>query len=490
MVRLRWVGVLGTLLILFTAAGVQADEQLDDVVGDVADYWSPVIEDAEVGLPQVVYEDSLDEVTPAQMIAPQRQLRVAQNQRPPRAVSTASATGLASVPFMIGDTGSGTCLSIGGLSTFTIEHPTLTCSRLNVSENNSPLPFDRTYVSYRHFHNVTDVRVLTLFERSYDVDRVTIGHERTFWEGLGSVEVRLPLERRLTSNFSSVVNTLVDPAIIEPFRGGRQNEIGNVATILKMLLMEGSDYAVSGGLGITAPTAEDFTYGYFLNNTFDFEFDPNDPPALLREFEDFGLEIQNETVYLTPYLGWIYVPTPRFFHHGFLQVEVAANPSTVRARGGGQIDFVDDTDPNNPVFIPLLFAFTPTQGLETQLHAQTLMRLNLGCGYVFTENPQARCIKNVTGLLELHYTTTLQDAKLSTIPLDVEPPFFAGTFDEFFTFGNFMNRSDIVNVGVGLSANIGAQGRTLVTNGLVLPVTQGDQRAFDLEYNLQVQRNF
>ena len=53
-----------------------------------------------------------------------------------------------------------------------------------------------------------------------------------------------------------------------------------------------------------------------------------------------------------------------------------------------------------------------------------------------------------------------------------------------------MNRSDIVNVAVGLSANVGSQGRTLVTNGLVLPVTQGDQRAFDLEYNLSVQRNF
>ena len=66
------------------------------------------------------------------------------------------------------------------------------------------------------------------------------------------------------------------------------------------------------------------------------------------------------------------------------------------------------------------------QGRQSQLHAQTLMRLNLGCGYVFTENPQSSFIKNLTGLLECHYTTTLQDAKLSTIPLDVDPPSLDG----------------------------------------------------------------
>jgi hypothetical protein len=48
---------------------------------------------------------------------------------------------------MIGDTGSGTCLTIAGSNTFAIEHPTLTCSRLNVSESNTPIPIDRTYAS-------------------------------------------------------------------------------------------------------------------------------------------------------------------------------------------------------------------------------------------------------------------------------------------------------------------------------------------------------
>lgn len=488
--RLSTCSVLFVLLLTFPLASVQAEQASETIIDDVADYWSPAFEDAEIDQPVDISEGALEEVIPAQMIAPQRQFRVAQNQRNRRPAANTLSTRLASVPFMIGDTGTGTCLSIGGLSTFTIEHPTLTCSRLNISENNSPLPTDRTYVSYRHFKNVTNVKVLTLFERDYNVDRVTLGHERTFLDGMCSVEVRLPMERRLTSNFTSVVDTLVDPQIIEPFQGGRQNEIGNVSTIFKFLLTEDTDYAISAGLGITAPTAEDFTYGYSLNNTFDFILDPMDPPVLLREFENFGLMVNNETVYLAPFLAWIHQPTPRFFHQGFLQVEVAANPSTVRARGGGQIDFVDTTDPNNPVFIPLLFAFTPSQGRSTELHAQTLMRLNLGCGYVIADNPESDCIKDLTSLFELHYTTTLQDAKLSTIPLDASPPAFAGLFNEYFTLGNFLNQSYVVNVGLGLSANIGPGGRTLVTNGLVLPVTQGEKRAFDLEYNLLVQRNF
>ena len=47
------------------------------------------------------------------------------------------------------------------------------------------------------------------------------------------MEVRLPMERRLTSNFTSQVNTFVVPAVIDPFQGGRQNELGNVGTHLQ-----------------------------------------------------------------------------------------------------------------------------------------------------------------------------------------------------------------------------------------------------------------
>ena len=489
----RWAcGLLFASWLALPTGGLRAADEVESYVTDVSDYWSPVIEDAEQVDPELIASELLDgEVTPAQMLAPQRRPTAQVAQREPRTTTRRRSSGLSKVPFMIGDTGSGTCLSIGGLSTFSIEHPTLTCSRLNIAEANSPLPLDRTYVSYRHFHNVTGVRVLTLFDRDYNVDQYTLGSERTFCDGMCSVEMRLPIERRLTSNFGSIVNTLVDPAIVEPFQSGRQNELGNVAGILKVLMYEDCNLAVSAGMGVTVPTARDFTYGYFLNNTFEFDLiDPVGIPELYRELEDFGIEIQNETVYLAPFISWVSKPTSRFFHQGFIQVEVAANPSNVRARGSGQIDFVDTTDPNNPLFIPILSAFTPTTGLSTKLHAQTLLRVNLGCGYIIQDNPNAGFIKQLTGMAEVHYTGTLQDAKLSTIPLEVDPDFLAGTFDEFFTFGNFLNQTDIVNAVFGLSGNIGRDGRTVVTNGIAVPISDGEEKAFDLEYNLQVQRLF
>jgi hypothetical protein len=483
----EWIGVL-CLMLTNSGAADTIQEDVDFLISDEsgARATSDLTYEQPAGV-AVICDDNL---SPAQMLTPQRRLGLQTAQRPQRTQEQRRESGVASVPFMIGDTGSGTCLSIGGLSTFTIEHPTLTCSRLNVAENNSPLPTNRNYISYRHFQNVTDVRVLTLFERSYDVDSVTLGHERTFWDGLASVELRLPMERRLTSNFGSLVNTVAVPPIIDPFIGGRQNELGNLSMIFKGLLWETSDCAISTGLALTVPTAEDFTYNYSLTNIADVQVFPLPaPPTTLRETENFGIEIQNETVYLMPYLGWIYQPTSRFFHHGFFQVEAAANPSTVRARGLGVIDLVDLTDPMNPVFTPLLGAFTPSEGRQTELHAQTLMRINLGCGYVLSENSQSY-LKRLTGLLEMHYTATLQDAKLSTIPLDVDPPILNGLLDNFFTIGNFLNRTDIVNVVAGISANIGADGRTSITNGFALPVSSGEERAFDLEYNLQVQRTF
>lgn len=421
---------------------------------------------------------------------------------------------------MIGDTGAGTCLTIAGPSTFAIEHPTLTCSRLNVSENNTPVPTDRTFISYRHFKNVTDVRVLTAFQRDYNVDRFTIGTERTFLDGMGSLELRLPLERRITSNFgtfvSGGVDFLDDNDIIEPFNGERQNELGNVAAMLKMLMISNDKWNVSAGLGVTVPTARDFTYVYHFDALFyeDDIFAPFDgaPDTFRYDTEDFGIEITNETVFLSPYMAWLWQPKgpkSRFFHQGFCQIEIAANTSNATVTGSGSIELFDDitgfpVDVNDvPEGVNVSDSlvdifFFPTDGNNSsRIHAQTLLRLNLGCGYILTEN-QNSCLKRLTSLFELHYTQTLQDPNRSNIPLEVTDglgnpitltPELEEFFDNAFTIGNPLNSSSIVNAVAGLSANIG-DGNTVVTSGLIFPLSQGDDHAFDLEYNLQVQRMY
>lgn len=489
-------GVLCALVCCIVPAA-NAQEVDFSLFDESLELWSPYdlalsATPEEPGFAQIFEDEAFE---PAQMLAPQARQTPRMAQRPRRSAVTRRNQSLASVPFMIGDTGAGTCLTIGGPQTFAIEHPTLSCSRLNVSENNTALPTDRTFVSYRHFKNVTDVRLLTVFERNYNVDRYLLGTERTFFDGMMSLEMRLPLERRLTSNFGSNVSVQNPPFIVDPFIGGRQNELGNVSAMLKALLVERQTWALSAGLGVTVPTARDFTYGYHLDNVVSLEVFPGapNPDTLQFTIEDFGVTVSNDTVFLAPFLAWQWIPkkNDRFFHQGFFQIEVAANPSRAHVQGGGVSTFADLAS------VPILDLFfdLPPEGRGTDIFAQSLMRLNLGCGYVLMENPQASCIKRLTSLLELHYTQTIQDPNQTSVPLDVStfpvvpiPPEFTDFFAEAFTFGNERASTSIVNVATGLTANIGSEGRTIVTSGLILPVTQGGQRAFDLEYNLQVQR--
>ena len=189
----------GAIIALFVGSLVQSaksEDNLDAIVSDVTEYWSPVIEDSAVGVPAEVSVDfGSQTVEPAQMLAPQRSTSARTAQRSSRSNSRRNSSGLSNTPFMIGDTGAGTCFAFTGLLDAELSHPTLTCSRLNISENNSPLPTDRVYFSYRHFHNASNLRFYQ-FEESFDVNRFTLGGERTFCDGMMSVEMRLPLEQR------------------------------------------------------------------------------------------------------------------------------------------------------------------------------------------------------------------------------------------------------------------------------------------------------
>lgn len=168
--------LLGTLLLSICSTNVRAEEEpLEPFISDVAEYWSPMVSNSEVGQPTDISAGVLEEVIPVQMLAPQRRpsLRIAQNRRQRRSAAS-STSGLASVPFMIGDTGAGTCFAFTGLLDVELSHPTLTCNRLNISENNTPLPTDRLYFSYRHFENASNLRYFQ-FEENFNVDRYTLG---------------------------------------------------------------------------------------------------------------------------------------------------------------------------------------------------------------------------------------------------------------------------------------------------------------------------
>ena len=81
-------------------------------------------------------------------------------------------------------------------------------------------------------------------------------------------------------------------------------------------------------------------------------------------------------------------------------------------------------------------------------------------------------------MVEFHYTTTLQDA-------DVVAGDVAGTA---FQFGNFLNRVDVVNLTVGLQAEV--SGCTSLRIGGVFPLDDNPERPFDAEIHVSLDRRF
>ncbi len=470
----EWLSVI-VLFSLPLDSACAAGEHIDSLLSDPANYWSPGLVDP---VAEALHELPLIEdnnVEPVQMLAPQRRPGTQLAQRQQSSSDSTRESGLASVPFMIGDTGAGSCASFSGfLIDADLSHPTMACGRLNIAENNTPIPTDRLYLSYRHFQNATPVRVFQ-FERDYNIDRFTLGGEHTFNNGLWSMEMRLPLDNRMTSDFSTVDRALGD-GTFDIFDGTR-TEFGNVSMIFKALMVERSDYALSAGLGITLPTSQDFHYSAEI---VDFIFFPDFPDFTTTRSILVDVVASNETVYLNPFLSWVYQPTSRFFHQGFLQVEVAGNPSHVKVTGDGFNTFFDGINP--PVDT---ITVVPAPG-RAELIPQTLLRLNLGFGYILSQNPQADWINQLTALFEVHYTTTLNDASIKTIPEFTFDP-LGGVIVTDIIVGNRNNQVDIVNFVAGLSANMG---NWVVTNGVTAPVSQGTNRGFDFEYNLQLQRIF
>jgi hypothetical protein len=392
------------------------------------------------------------------------------------ATAAAAAGGIASVPYMIGDSGAGTCIGFSGILDADLMHPTLSCGRLNIAEANTPRVMDRFYYSFRHFENTSSISAFQ-FNQVLDVERHTLGWENSFWDRTGSLELRVPIDERMQSDIFSLLAPsfgVVDPLV--GANGGRQAELGNISAILKLAIMERPDFYWSGGVGVTLPTAQDVDYHLAVAGVVDYPSSPGLQANMNAAFESV---FANETIYIEPFTAWIYAPREsRWFTQGFLQVEVAANPSRVTFNGTAANDFYQ-----NGVFIGFYDYFTPVP-VRASLIPQTLMRLNLGAGYRLLDEPDSRWVRQITALFEMHYTTTLNDAALTNVPLTTQAS--GGTVPlQTIVIGNQANRVDIVNAAAGVSGQLG---RWVLTNGFVAPVTA--TRGFDFEYNLQAQRAF
>ena len=299
-----------------------------------------------------------------------------------------------------------------------------------IAENGNTVPGDRIYFLYNHFNKALDgqaeqmgaSQIPSYFQRNVDLDRYTLGVEKTLFSPYWSVELRLP--------FFAV------PEVDTPIMSYSEGHVGNLAVIVKRLLYRSQSMAASVGLGIDTPTGSncDTTLGRL------------------------DLSIQNDATHLMPYFALLGRPTKRVFFQTFLQVDVPTNG-----------DRVHDYNP-----------LTGENGLIGSYREQTLLYADLEMGYWLYRNPCACRLTGLAAVLEFHYTGTLQDTHCLAVPTP------SSLYD--IEILDPANRVNVVNMTVGLHGELARN--TLVRVAGVFPLSSGDNRCFDGELQVQLERRF
>lgn len=394
----------------------------------------------------------------------------------PGAADLAATGGLAAgvgagLPTLQGDVGyvCGT-LSIAGQNA-SVTHPTWGCSRLNLAENGTPLPQDRLFFDYRHFQNVVKTDVFSVAgvsnnERLLNVDRFVFGGERTFANGLMSVELRVPFNYQINDTLELGRISNVDygiPITSENF------QLGNVGLVWKTLLRQTDYWTLSGGVGVKLPTAPDVMIRSRISNSDipAYDVDGTFLGNLHVDLLEVAAMVANDSVDLIPFFGVTYAPNDRFFAQGLLQINTPLNGTrgvlgVHGAIGGADLNIADDKE----------------------LAWQTLLRVNAQFGYWLYRNPSAR-INAVAGILEVNYTGTLTAADSAKFRLlDAVPP-LSDNLD--LTIGNEKGSTHLVNIGPSMAF---LAGRTEIAPGFILPLNGGDEKPFDWEFDLRINRRF
>ncbi len=326
---------------------------------------------------------------------------------------------LASVPYMFGDSPFGIGGQVFPSSHLDSHHTTFSdipgsgaARRVKIAENNRALPTDRVFFAYNHFQNAIqgsqfDVGTQTQVARDFSIDQYTVGIEKTFFDKRWSLEMRMPFTGAYQANGQGFTAST--------------SHYGDLALVLKRALYTSDTCLIAAGMGIDLPTGSD-ARGWV-----------NDTPYSIR----------NEATNLLPFVGFLSQPNDSLFFHGFMQVDVPLY--------GDPVDLGDTR--------------------LGRLNDQTLMYLDFAMGYWLYRNRHSAIITGMAGVLEFHYTTTLQDADL----VQGSDP---GTFT-YLSAGNTYNRVDVVNMTMGVHAQV-CQLTTIGVGGVV-PLDDRPDRQFDAE---------
>lgn len=370
--------------------------------------------------------DASNLLSPENVFSPSAAPPPAMNETQPLVASLGAGQGALtaqnSVPAFLGDFfGGGSSTIMGDLNSdtplagVTIPIPlSNSVGIMKLAENTSPIPRDRVFFSYNYFSNVN------LVPGGTGVSRFTPGFEKTFLEGRTSVEFRVPMATTLGSNSTvdfNQGNVLYD---------SNRYQLGNLTTFFKALLLQDEQFAVSTGLGVSAPTA-----------------------SALRVNDNYGNQlalVNNQSWHLLPFVGGVYTPTDRLYVQGLMQLDIAANGSSVYVSNYSG-DLAKIGTRNDPAYL-----FT-----------------SVGSGYWFYEAADDSSLLTRAAIFsELHFNNSLEAT---------DPVVGFGT-----AVGSQQHRIQTINAVIGTNLILD-QNKSLLL-GYVTPLGGGVDQSFSGEFRL------
>jgi hypothetical protein len=450
----------------------------------------------------------------------------------PEQAAAAGGEGVAFAPNMIGNSLLQGSRSIsffyqGGGSGVQYQNSGLTNIRnSHVADNNSPIPLDRVAFRYSYFRNAVQVTGISnlppVFDpnvggnvglattptttRRYDLNLYVFSAEKTFCDGLFSLELRIPFVRSLSSDLNLSVGTLtgttngnvgsqsgfpLDPQMTDnglvvtntpnDTLGNSATEFGDMNLIFKALLCRTPKFAFSGGVDFGFPTGPDMRvrvtdYDYFadpMSNPLDVNLLPT--VQRLRTFE-----IKNQIFSASPFLAALVTPNNWFFAQGFLECDIPLNKNDYRFTQ----QFTSNLSPTSPTN-PDGFSSIPFSQ-RGRIGEQTLLQADLGLGCWVWRNCEAWLLSGLAPTVELHYTTTLDNADIQVLPTDPNTFSIVGSKpvpEPHPTIGNLRNRVDILDMTVGATALF--SDRATLAAGVAFPLRGSSNRTYDWEFQLQ-----
>ncbi|MEM8669142.1 MAG: hypothetical protein AAGG48_16590 [Planctomycetota bacterium] len=221
-----------------------------------------------------------------------------------------------------------------------------------IADNTSPIPQHRVYFLFQNFHNAIDSDLSSISgsarTRTDDLNRYTLGVERTFIDDLASIEFRLPLTGTSVPNMNDTAGTAVIETAV----------LSSITAVLKGVLWSDVDSVFVGGVGI------DFAIG-------GSDVQVNLGPA--------NASLESNGVDFAPYIGYATSLGENAFLQSFLSVNLPTSSDDVIVTGG----------------------------LENKIRRQETLTANLSGGMWLARFSEPAMVTGIAALLELHYTTSL-----------------------------------------------------------------------------------